>query len=137
MLLFSSRGFIYIYSSFFNEQLSKEEFEKRRAALKLETFAGVRAMRKRAQEFFALQPQKFVQGEHNEHSIGDHISNTRNAFFSTPGSGRTRPLALLPAARFVNRCGRPPVRCRTGAGDRAFDALPAPQRPPYADAAMR
>ncbi|MDD5041192.1 MAG: hypothetical protein PHX87_02880 [Candidatus Peribacteraceae bacterium] len=63
-----------------NEQLSPEEFEKRKAALRLDTAKGVAALRTRCADFFCSQPQRFVQGEHNEHSTGDHISNTRDAF---------------------------------------------------------
>lgn len=64
----------------FNEQLTKEEYEKRKKALKLTNFLEIEKLRKRAADFFRTQPQRYVQGEKNENSTGDHISNTRNAF---------------------------------------------------------
>lgn len=64
----------------FNEQLTKEEYEAKKKALKLDSSAGIAQVREKAAQFFQLQPQRYVQGEHNEHSTGDHISNTRNAF---------------------------------------------------------
>lgn len=64
----------------FNEQLTEQEYKKRREALKLDTSSGIQEMRERAAGFFSSQPQRYVQGEHNERSTGDHISNTRNAY---------------------------------------------------------
>lgn len=64
----------------FNEQLTKEEYETKKKALKLDSFSGIEELRRRAGELFLRQPQRYVQGEHNENSTGDHISNTRNAF---------------------------------------------------------
>ena len=65
----------------FNEQFTKEEYEKRKKALKLDAYSSIEKLRKQAADFFRVQPQRYVQGEHNENSTGDHISNTRNAFF--------------------------------------------------------
>ena len=65
----------------FNEQLTKEEFERKKKELRLTTSSGIEDLRKRSAEFVRTQPVRYVQGEHNENSTGDHISNTRNAFF--------------------------------------------------------
>jgi len=65
----------------FNEQLTKEEYEKKKQELKLNACSGIEKVRARAAEFFPTLPQRYVQGEHNEHSTGDHISNTRNAYY--------------------------------------------------------
>jgi len=64
----------------FNVQYTKEEYETQKKALELDSSSGVAALRMKAADFFKIQPQRYVQGEHNEHSTGDHISNTRNAF---------------------------------------------------------
>jgi len=64
----------------FNEQLSKEEYRKRKSELKLSSSGGIGQVRARVAQFFPTLPQRYVQGEHNEHSTGDHISNTRNAY---------------------------------------------------------
>jgi CxxC-x17-CxxC domain-containing protein len=63
-----------------NEQLTKEEYEARKKSLNLGSFAGIESLRTRAAEYFPTQPQRYVQGEHNENSTGDHISNTKNSF---------------------------------------------------------
>lgn len=61
-----------------NEQLSKDEYEKRKAALKLNTYDGVQAMRKQSDAFFSTQPHKAVQNEHNERSTGNHLYDSKD-----------------------------------------------------------
>lgn len=61
-----------------NEQLTKEEYEKRKAALKLDTFDGLQAMRKQADAFFLTQPHKAVQNEHNQNSTGNHLYDSKD-----------------------------------------------------------
>ncbi len=63
-----------------NEQLTKEEFEKQKAALHLESTKGVMAFRKRCEEFFHTQPQRYAQAERNENCSGDHLYDSKNSF---------------------------------------------------------
>ncbi len=65
----------------FNEQLTKEEFERRKTALNLGSASGREKLREQCAVFFRTQPQRSVWGEQNENSSGDHINNTRNAFY--------------------------------------------------------
>jgi len=65
----------------FNEQLTKEEFERQKKGIELTTSSGIEDLRKRSADFIRTQPVRYVQGEHNENSTGDHISNTRNAHY--------------------------------------------------------
>jgi hypothetical protein len=63
-----------------NEQLTKEEFEKQKKALRLDTTEGVKAFCTKAEAFFAAQPQRYVQAERNEHCTGDHLYDSKNSF---------------------------------------------------------
>lgn len=63
----------------FNKQYSKEEYEKLKAEMKLNTTEGIKELTKMALEFYAKQPQKVFIGENNENSIGNHLYNTKNA----------------------------------------------------------
>ncbi|MDD5103184.1 MAG: zinc-ribbon domain containing protein [Candidatus Peribacteraceae bacterium] len=63
-----------------NEQYSKEEFTKHRAALHLDTTDGIRSFLKKAEEFFSGQPRRYAQTERNEHCTGDHLYDSKNAF---------------------------------------------------------
>ncbi len=62
-----------------NKQLTKEEYEKQKAALKLNTYDGLQAMRKRADDFFRTQPHKPVQNEHNQNSAGNHLYDSKDS----------------------------------------------------------
>jgi hypothetical protein len=64
----------------FNEQLDKDEYEKRKADLKLNSHEGIQAMRDQVERFFLTQPQKAVQNEHNENATGNHLYDSKNAF---------------------------------------------------------
>ncbi|MBI2636269.1 hypothetical protein HYW84_03005 [Candidatus Peregrinibacteria bacterium] len=61
-----------------NQQLTEEEYEKRKAALELNTYDGLQKMRRDADEFFLTQPHKAVQNEHNERSTGNHLYNSKD-----------------------------------------------------------
>ncbi|MBU1124325.1 zinc-ribbon domain-containing protein [Patescibacteria group bacterium] len=64
----------------FNEQFSKEEYEKRKSELKLNTIDGIVEMRKKADDFFITQIQKPIQNEHNENCTGNHLYDSKNSF---------------------------------------------------------
>ncbi len=63
-----------------NEQLTPEEFTKRKAALRLDAFAGIEAFKIKAETFFRTQPHRYAQAERNESSTGDHLYDSKNAF---------------------------------------------------------
>ena len=63
----------------FNEQLTKDTYEKRKEELQLHRHAGVEEMRKKSAEFFLTQPHRYVQMEHSQNSTGDHLYNSKNA----------------------------------------------------------
>jgi len=56
----------------FNKQYSPEEYKK--ASLDLSLYNA-----EQIEKFFTSQPQKAVQGEHNENVIGDHVYNSKNS----------------------------------------------------------
>jgi hypothetical protein len=64
-----------------NQKYSKEEYEKIKENLKLETLDGINDTWKKVLEFFLSQPQKAVKGEHNENVIGDSVYDSKNAFY--------------------------------------------------------
>jgi hypothetical protein len=63
---------------FFNEQLTKEEYQKRLDALRLDTYAGIEAAGRQAREFWLKFPIKNLQGTMNTNVSGDFISNSKN-----------------------------------------------------------
>jgi len=64
----------------FNEQLTKKEYEQRLASLQLNTTPGIAAMRQKADAFFRSQPQRSLQNEHNVHSTGNHLYDSKNSY---------------------------------------------------------
>lgn len=64
-----------------NKQYSKEEYEKRKKELQLDTQNGIEAGKKICGDFFLSQPHKTVFAEHNQNSIGDHLFDSKNAFY--------------------------------------------------------
>jgi len=65
----------------FNKQYTKEEYEKALAAFCLDTQEGVEALRKQCRDFFLTQPHKALVAEHNQNSLGDHLTNSKNAYY--------------------------------------------------------
>ncbi|MFH0769800.1 MAG: hypothetical protein V1926_00300 [Candidatus Peregrinibacteria bacterium] len=63
-----------------NEQLTEEEYLKRKATLHLESAKGIEMFRTQAEAFFQRQPQRFVQAERNENCTGDHLYDSKNSF---------------------------------------------------------
>jgi len=63
----------------FNEQLTQEEYEKRKKEMKLENYSDRERIRKDATEFFKTQPHKYIEEEHNENCTGDHLYDSKNS----------------------------------------------------------
>ena len=63
----------------FNEQYSKEEFEKKKEGFELNHYEKIKDFNKKVNEFFKKFPHKNVQGENNQNVIGDHVYNSKNA----------------------------------------------------------
>jgi len=65
---------------FFNEQLSKEDYQKSIAELRLNTWSGCMEAKKTAHEFWLKFPIKYIQGVNNLNVLGEYISNSRNIY---------------------------------------------------------
>ncbi len=63
----------------FNEQLDETTYTERKEVLRLNSFGGVEAMRKKATEFFLKEPHKYVQMEQVQNCSGDHLYKSKNA----------------------------------------------------------
>ncbi len=63
----------------FNEQVSEEEYKRRKAAMSLHTFSGIETLRNKAAGFFLTQPHRSVQMEHVQNCSGDHLFDSKNA----------------------------------------------------------
>lgn len=62
---------------FLNEKYSKEEYEKKVAAVKLTTYEALRKARSNFLEFAKKYPHKYLHGSQNEDSTGNYIFNTQ------------------------------------------------------------
>lgn len=65
---------------FFNEQLTKEEYEKRLATLELHKRSNVQTIKVEFEKHRLKFPNKFMRGEMNENVSGDSMNNSRNTF---------------------------------------------------------
>lgn len=65
----------------FNQQLTKEEYEKAKTDLGLHTRTGINNVATKAQALFLLHPHKNLSTEKTENSIGDHLYNAKDAYF--------------------------------------------------------
>ena len=63
----------------YNEQLTKEEYARKKAELNLHSHDGVQAVRKKATAFWSLQPHRYVQMEQVQNCSGDHLYDSKNA----------------------------------------------------------
>lgn len=63
---------------FFNEQLTKEEYEAKMNQIDLGSYQTVEVQKKRFQEFRKNFPIKYLMGNQNENSTGDELNSTRN-----------------------------------------------------------
>lgn len=61
-----------------NEQLTKEQFAQRSAALKLGSYPIVQEEREKFKALKAKAAVKYVHGINNEDSTGNHLNNTKN-----------------------------------------------------------
>ena len=65
----------------YNQQYTKEEFEKHAQAFALETRNGIDALRKASRDFFLTQPYRALVIERSEDSSGDRIYDCKNAVY--------------------------------------------------------
>ena len=65
----------------FNKQYTEEEYEKIKKDMMLETNSGIEKIQKKAEEFYKTQIHKNLKIEKVENSIGDHLYNSKNAFY--------------------------------------------------------
>src|SRR3989344_6230508 len=65
----------------FNEQYTKEEYAKRLAQIKLNTWSGLQKLQKQARNFWLKFPNKFLQGVKNENVTGEYITNSKNCHY--------------------------------------------------------
>lgn len=65
----------------FNEQYSKEEYEKKVAEMNLNTHSGLQKLQKEARAFWLKFPNKFMQGIKNENVTGEYINNSKNCHY--------------------------------------------------------
>jgi len=64
----------------FNEQLTDEEFGKRKKELALNTHSGLKKFEKEYQRFFEKRPRKYLDVLNCENCLGDHLSDSKNAY---------------------------------------------------------
>jgi len=69
----------------FDEQLTKEEYEKKKKEIKLHEFSGIEKARKKAEDFFLTQPHRYVQMERVENCSGDHLFDSKNSDYCFDG----------------------------------------------------
>ena len=62
----------------FNEPYSREEFERLKNEMKLDTASGVAAAREKSEVFFRTQPRRATRGYMNEDISGDNLTECKN-----------------------------------------------------------
>lgn len=62
-----------------NEQLTKEEYEKKFKEYQLDKHSVITELRKKAYDFWLTFPKKYYHGRQNVNSTGDYIYYTKNA----------------------------------------------------------
>ena len=67
---------------FFNKQLSQDEYKEKLAELRLDSYAGCEAAKKKVAEFFLKHPRKNLDIKGSENVSGDHIKFSRNCYWS-------------------------------------------------------
>ncbi len=63
---------------FFNEPLSKDEYEKRLAQLDLSSYAAISSIRDAVLDFWQKFPVKYYYGNRNLNCTGDRVSDSKN-----------------------------------------------------------
>ena len=64
----------------FNEQYSKEEYEKKKEELALNTRSGVQDLKKKFEAFILDHPRKYMHGYSNDDVTGDYVANCRRCY---------------------------------------------------------
>ncbi len=64
----------------FNEQFTKEEYEKRKKEMQLDTKEGLAAVEAKAREFWKQFPVKYIHGMQNVNVVGDYAFNSKNGY---------------------------------------------------------
>ncbi len=64
----------------FNEQLSKEDYEKRKAELGLSIYSGLQKFRAEYEKFLITQPRKYIDSLNCENCYGDHLNDSKNSY---------------------------------------------------------
>ncbi|MBI4239937.1 hypothetical protein HY620_03035 [Candidatus Uhrbacteria bacterium] len=67
---------------FFNEQLTKDEYERKVGELSLESQKNIHAIQKNVEKVWNNFPQKYIHSKHSEHISGDYIYNSKDTFNS-------------------------------------------------------
>lgn len=62
----------------FNQQYTKEEYNKKLASYKLDTYSGVEKFRKDFDEFIKDKPRKFAEIYNGGNATGNYMSNVKN-----------------------------------------------------------
>ncbi len=62
----------------YNEQLTKEEYEQRLSQFPLGSFEAIEKEKAKFTEFKKTQPRKAIQGRNNENSTGNYIQNCKD-----------------------------------------------------------
>lgn len=65
----------------FNQQYSKEEYEKMKNEMKLDTINGIENLRKKSAEFFKTQIHRNLKQELTQNSLGDHLYNAKDSLY--------------------------------------------------------
>lgn len=65
----------------FNKQYSKEKYEQMKSTMHLDTRSGLKKVAEKANDLFLTQPHKNLTIENTENSSGDHLYNTKNAYY--------------------------------------------------------
>lgn len=63
----------------YNKQYSREEYEKYKAAFKLDTRTGINYLREKCRAFFQTEPHRALICENNQNCTGDHLYNSKNS----------------------------------------------------------
>jgi len=65
----------------FNEQYTREEYDKKMKEFRLDTWSGFLAARKKAHETWVSSPTKYLQGVRNVNVSGSYITDCNNVHF--------------------------------------------------------
>jgi len=67
---------------YYNQPLSKEEYEKRVAAHNVSSYSGISEVKDKVNQAFLKFPHKFMRGFNNQNCTGDGVFNCKNTFDS-------------------------------------------------------